>query len=334
MFSVGWGCRGTCRRSDRGTTDAQSHGVRRMRQLALVTPMLVCTTGCASLSRHVGLTAGAAASSDDSLTRVVAELKLHLRDDTYRYDRATTDDGRDVYAVALWKLDRIAALRARPQDKWENADFVIEFARGKALEKLRRYGEAAAAFERVAGSGSLLGDSAAERAHAVETFAAASARPTEPFVSPEEERVFIEGRIARWRELAEATEGTPQQSLALEEVEAWQVMRVDWYARGDRLADAIGACENLLEGNRQSKLFGKHLLRLGDLYAASARRAELQSRANLQNLDPSHYESLVDQAFSAYELAAEDRRPTLRREARSRIDALLAYQEGAAARVP
>jgi len=148
------------------------------------------------------------------------------------------------------------------------------------------------------------------------------------------ERLFIESRIGRWRELAQGTESAPEGSLALEEVEAWQVMKVDWYARGDRLEEAIAACEALLEGNRDSKLFAKHLLRLGDLYAASARRAELQSRANLQNLDPSHYESLVDQAFSAYELAAEDRRPALRREARSRIDALLAYQEGAASRVP
>ena len=318
---------------DRGTADARWAAVRRMRQIALVTPVLVCTTGCASLSRLTG-SAASAPTGDDSLTRVVAELKLHLRDDTYRYDRATTDDGRNVFAVALWKLDRIAALRARPQEQWENADFVIEFARGKALEKLRRYSEAEAAFEHVAQSGSLLGDSAAERAHVVEAFVEASARPAEPFASPEEERVFIESRIGRWRELAQGTESAPEGSLALEEVEAWQVMKVDWNARGDRLEEAIAACEALLEGNRDSKLFAKHLLRLGDLYAASARRAELQSRANLQNLDPSHYESLVDQAFSAYELAAEDRRPALRREARSRIDALLAYQEGAASRVP
>ena len=304
-----------------------------MRQIALVAPVLVCTTGCASLSRFTG-SHGADPVADDSLTRVVAELKLHLRDDTYRYDRASGDDGRNVFAVALWKLDRLAALRARPADRWENADYVIEFARGKALERLRRYGEAVSAFKHVAGSGSLLGDAAAERASVVESFANASARPAEPFPNPEAERIFIEGRIDLWRHLAEGAHGTEYESLALEEVEAWQVMRVDWYARGDQLAAAISACENLIEANRESKLFGRHLLRLGDLYAASARRAELQARANLASLDTSSYDSLVDQAFSAYELAAEDRRPALRREARSRIEALLAYHEGAAARVP
>lgn len=318
----------------RGTADAVSPGVRPMRQIVLVTPVLIfCTAGCASLSGLMGRSATETAA-DDSLTRVVAELKLHLRDDTYRYDRATTEDGRNVYAVALWKLDRLASLRARPKESWENADYVIEFARGKALERLRRYADAVAAYQRVAASGSLLGDAAAERAQVIDSFARASARPAEPFANPEEERHFIEGRIELWRQLADQVHGTPYESLALEESEAWQVMRVDSLARGDRLGDAIAACENLIEANRESKLFGKHLLRLGDLYADSARRIELQAHANLASLDPSGYEALVDQAFSAYELAAEDRRPALRREARSRIDELLAYQEGAAARVP
>jgi len=301
--------------------------------MALVAPVLVCATGCASLSRMTGL-AGKEPAYDDSLTRVVAELKLHLRDDTYRYDRATTEDGRNVYAVALWKLDRLAAQRARAPESWENADYVVEFARGKALERLRRYADAVAAFQRVAGWGSVLGDAAAERARAIDSFAAASAAPAEPFANPEEERLFIEARISLWRKLADEVHGTPYEPLAQEEIEAWQVMRVDWFARGDRLADAIAACQSLLETNRESKLFGKHLLRLGDLYSDSARREELRARANFSNLDPSRYESLVDQAFSAYELAAADRRPALRREARSRIDALLAYHEGAAARVP
>ena len=307
--------------------------VRAIRQIALVAPVLFCATGCASLSPF-GTPDASEVAADDSLTRVVAELKLHLRDDTYRYDRATTTDGRNVYAVALWKLDRLASLRARPEESWENADYVIEFARGKSLERLRRYGDAVAAYERVAASGSLLGDTAAERGRVIDNFARASARPAEPFATPEDERLFIEARIDLWRQLAEEVSGTRYESLALEELEAWQVMRVDWFKRGDRLGDAISACQNLLEENRESKLFGRHLLRLGDLYAESARRVELQANANLASLDPSRYESLVDQAFSAYELAAEDRRPALRREARTRIDALLAYHEGAAARVP
>ncbi len=300
--------------------------------MALLAPMLVFAGGCATVSQLTGAALDPVA--DDSLTRVVSELKLHLRDDTYRYDRAVASDGRNVYAVALWKLDRLAGLRAKPEAEWENADYVVEFARGKALERLRRYGEALAAFQRVAASGSLLGDSAAERARVMESFALAAAPPDEPFANPDEERTFIDGKIGLWRRLAEEVQGTPHEPLALEEIESWQIMRVDWLTRADRLADAIFSCEKLIETNRDSKLYGKHLLRLGDLYAASARRASLQARANIASLDPAKYETLLDQAFSAYELAAEDRRPALRKEARNRIEALLAYHEGATARVP
>jgi len=168
----------------------------------------------------------------------------------------------------------------------------------------------------------------------IDSFADASARPAGPFANAEEERQFIDARIGLWRSLADEVRGSAYEPLALEEIEAWQVMRVDALARADRLADAISACQSLLETNRESKLFGKHLLRLGDLYADSARREELQAHANFSALDPGRYESFVDQAFSAYELAAEDRRPTLRREAHSRIESLLAYHEGATARVP
>jgi tetratricopeptide (TPR) repeat protein len=281
----------------------------------------------------VGGTSAEEAQSD-SLTRVVAELKLHLRDDTYRYDRATDESGRNVYAVALWRLDRLAAQRGRSLEEFENADYVIEFARGKALERLRRYGEALAAFRHVEASGSLLGDAAAERARVVESFALAAAPPDQPFATPEDERLFIEAKLALWKVLAENVRDTAHEPLALEEIEAWQIMRVDWYARADRLSDALDACRKLIESNRESKLYGKHLLRLGDLYADSAHRAQLQAGANLSPLDPQRYESLLDQAFSAYELAAEDRRPGLRREARTRIEALLADHEGMQARAP
>ena len=126
----------------------------------------LCTAGCASLSGRWAERDRAAA--DDSLTRVVSELKLHLRDDTYRYDRGDDRDGRNVYAVALWKLDRLAGCAPARRTSWENADYVIEFARGKALERLRRYGDAVAAYQRVAASGSVLGDAATERAQVID----------------------------------------------------------------------------------------------------------------------------------------------------------------------
>ncbi len=288
-------------------------------------PLVAALAGCSSLSPSGSRTDSA--RTPDSLTAVVSQLKLHMRDDTYRFERSVAEGGSNVYAAALWKLDRLAARRAQPVEAWQNADYVIEFARGKALERLRRYDEALQAYRRVQGSGSVLGDAAAERAQVTEKFSAASKPPAQPFASPADELVFIESRLALWRDLRLEVRDTPQESLAREEVEAWEVVRVDWLARAGQVEDATRACRALIESNRESKLFARHLIRLGDLYADSARREQLNARAKLSTFDAERYDALLDQAFSAYELAGEDRKSALRREARTRIDALLAYHE-------
>ncbi len=310
----------------------QPANVRSIRQIALMAPILGWLGGCASLSPSVSN--GGADELPESLTVVISQLKLHMRDDTYRFDRAVGPDGSNVYAVALWKLDRLAALRARPEDEWQNADYVIEFARGTALERLRRYDEAATAYRRVEGSGSVLGDAAAERLRIAQRFALAAAPPEQPFASPAEELQFIDGRVERWRGLASELRDAPQESLAREEAEAWEVMRVDALARSGQLGEALRACRAMAESNRESKLFGKHLLRLGDLYADSARREQLQARTNAARFDAAKYDALLDQAFSAYELAGEAYQPAMRREARTRIDSLLSYHEEVRAHAP
>ncbi len=307
-------------------------GVRSMRQITLLAPLLGWLGGCASLQS--GDANGGSDAPPESLTVTISELKLHMRDDTYRFERAVGPDGGDVYAVALWKLDRLAAARARPEGEWQNVDYLIEFARGNALERLRRYPDAAGAYARVGASGSVLGDAATQRGRVMERFAHAASAPEQPFASGAEELEFIGGRIARWRELALEFHDVPQESLAREEAEAWEVMRVDALTRQGQRDEAIRACRALVESNRESKLFGHHLLRLGDLYADSARGEQLKARTNLSPLDAAKYDTLLDQAFSAYELAAEGHQPAMRREARTRIESLSSYHAEVRAHAP
>ncbi len=260
----------------------------------------------------------------DSLTSIVAELKLHLRQDGYRFDRALLADGRDVLSVSLWKLDRLQQLRAVSAAEWENVDRVIEFARGRALERLRRYGEAHAAFERVAASGSVLAAPAFEAATVMARF---DASPDAPGGTPELGTAEIQSQVDRWHTLSREFAGTSYQSLALEEAEAWEMLRVGWHERAEGNERAILSCERLIEANRASKLYSRHLLRLGDLYSDLARYVYLRSRTQ-GRLDVIRYEEHIDRALAAYELAAEDRRSGLRKQARTRIEALLAYHQG------
>ena len=260
----------------------------------------------------------------NTLTVVVAELKVHLGEDRYRFHRAVTADGRDVIAVSLWKLDRLQQLRSVPRADWQNVDLVIEFARARALERLRRYEKAGRAFARVAASGSVLAAPAQEASSVMARFVGYQ----EPAAEQDLER--IQAQVLRWRGLSYELVKTPYQSLALEEAELWEMLRVDSHLRHQGPESAIQSCVRLIEQNRDSKLYSRHLLRLGDLYADLAGSVYLRAQTRGPG-DLAEYEQLIDRALAAYELAAEDRRPGLRSEASARIEALLATHRGAVA---
>lgn len=269
-----------------------------------------------------------------TLTAIVAELHLHLKDDTYRLDRARTEGGQNVFTLALWRLERLQARRARSMGGRENVDIVIDFARARALERLRRYEEAAEAYASVERTGSRLGEAAQERLEILRRFAHESG-PLEPRPRvPEEALAGIEMRIRSWEQLALEYSRTEFESLALEEGEAWEMVRVDWFARHRSAEEAIAACRRLVERHHTSKLYPEHLIRLGDLYADAARRVYLRARARLAPFDAERYELFLDQGLASYELAAEHRAGQTQEAAASKIEALLAQHEGIRSHVP
>lgn len=317
----------------------------RLVQVGAILVFALTLSGCATLRPfprdrdHAETPAG-----ERTLSAIVAELHLHLRDDTYRYDRARSEGGQNVFALALWRLDRLRAQRAqRPEarrsearrpEEWENLDIVIEYARGRALERLRRYAAAREAYGLVAATGSRLADAAFEREEVMRRFARHSGRPDSPLRDAEEERAFIEGRIRTWEAFALEYHGTPFQSLAREKAEAGEMARVDWFERHRGVQEAIQACRRLVERHPASKLHANHLIRLGDLYAEAAHGMVLRSRANLRPFDAQRYEVFLDHAFALYESAGDQPGKRTRAEASNKIDALLAEHEGIRAHVP
>jgi tetratricopeptide (TPR) repeat protein len=299
-------------------------------------PLFVLTlSGCATLrSFPLDRDNDETPPAERTLSAIVAELHLHLRDDTYRYDRARSEGGQNVFALALWRLDRLRAQRALPHEKWENIDIVIEYARARALERLRRYATARDAYKLVAATGSRLADAASERERVMRRFAQHAGQPGSPLRDAEEELAFIEGRIRTWEALAVEYHGTSFHSLAREEAEAGEMVRVGWFERHRDVQEALQACRRLVERHPASKLHAHHLIRLGDLYAEAAHGLVLRSRANLGPFDAERYETFLDHAFALYELAGEQPGKTTRREASNKIDALLAEHEGIRAHVP
>ena len=304
--------------------------------LLLCAPLLLATSAC-STAIGPGATqpeapADTAVHGQDmeTLTLIVSALRVHLREDTYRFPHARTRDGRDIFDVSLWKLDRLMRMRA-PAMPGElgvhNVDLVIDFARARALERLRRYAEAHTAYEGVARVGSLLADGAVDASWVMAEFAEATAPTTEPADGSDEALARIDARITRWQELLREQRGTTYESLAHEEAERWEVQRVEWLERHASLVRALAGCRRLIERNHASKHQASHLLRLGDLYADAARR-ERPGNGRRNPSKANAYERLIDRAFSAYELAGEDRAAALRWEADTRIEALLAQHQG------
>jgi tetratricopeptide (TPR) repeat protein len=274
-----------------------------------------------------------AAEADQSLTLIVARLQMHLRDDTYRSARSTGTDGRSVFASSLWQLDRLQGRRNVPEDQWANVDVVIEYARARSLERLRRYREATEAYERVAANGSLLTGPAADARHVMSRFARHSGPPQEPPIGGDEQIQWLDRRVEKWQELAWEYRGTSYESLALEESEAWGQARVEALLRHRSVDAAISSCHLLIERHRASKRYARHLIRVGDLNAEAARREYLTYGVTRDVFDTTRYDAYLDRALSAYELAREQRRPSARTEANKKIEALIAVHEGVSAGV-
>ena len=284
-------------------------------------------TGCALLPGGAPEPRPGAAEGR-TLTAIVADLQMHLGDDVYRYDRAAGAGAESVFGVARWRLERLQDARGRDVGDWENVDRVIEYARARALERLRLYADARDAYGRVALAGSLLLAAAEDGSAVMARFAEHAGPPPEPIADAEVELRFVEERIRTWEALALETLGSPYAPLAREETESWEELRVEWFARHRGPEEAIPAALRLVEQHHDSKRHARHLIRLGDLYADAARGELLAARAGVRGLDAERYQRWLDRAFSSYELAREARRREHRVEAEKKIEALLAYHRG------
>jgi len=289
---------------------------------------------------------------------------MHLSGDTYRSYSHLDDSGRNAFAVALWRLDQLrrsdpsvaapapplasveaarmslassvqaardsdaARLSSTASELGSDEALVIEFARARALGRLREYRQAANAFSQVEASGRLLAAPAGEHRQIMQVFASlAETAQRERQVAPASAESLRAWSHA-WFGLSSALGDSEYASLARVEAEISDQAQVEFFAARGDLLSAIDSCERLLHRHEASKLYPRHLMRLGDLYADVARREYSVSRFERRNLDVTRYERALERAFSAFELASETREPGLKREAESKIKSLLAYHEG------
>jgi len=281
----------------------------------------------------------------ESVLEVVAVLRRHVPDDTYRFPTATDFTGRNVYRSSLLRLESIERIHA---DALRSGymDGVIAFSKARALERLRGYDLAAAQYREAARVDEALRDEALRSARVCDEITAAvkvGIDFEDPVAPPEAgapragdpldaDRVVAEldERVALLSFLLDEQEGTHYAAVVHEEIERADEVRAAWfeshrYDLPDGQLRAVSEMQRVASRHAASKNRLRHILRLAALYDDLAHEYVNAVPPESLEFDPARFQDLVDPAVHLYEsVAAQDGTPE-KLEATRRLEAFLAF---------
>lgn len=273
----------------------------------------------------------------ESLLEVVSVLRRHVPDDTYRYAPARDFTGRNVYRASLLRLENLE----RVHDETLRAgtwDEVVPFSKARALERLRAYDLAAAAYREAARYRGTLRQEALRSAAICDALAEAitlgrqeSADDAMP--GPIQRATALSAydtRIALLDELQREAEGGHYAHVVREERERADMERAGFLVDLRRLVPdgdvkALAALQRNVLDHRESKLQNTHLLALGDLYGDLARDYVVAHPPESLTFDPALFEELVDAGARLYESVSNQDGAPEKLEAARKLEAFLAF---------
>jgi hypothetical protein len=274
----------------------------------------------------------------ESVLEVVAVLRRHVPDDTYRFEPSVDFTGRNVYRSSLVRLENLErvhadALRAGHMDE------VIAFAKGRALERLRGFDLAAEAYRRAASRKGALADEALHGAALNDALSEAARigfdleRPDldEPGPGSADEVLHaFDQRVALLEAMAADVQGTHYAAVVLEEIERADMARARWFESVRLLSPdgnvrALAERQRLVTRHRDSKLHNRHMLALADLFADVASEYVEANPPEGLGFDPPTFQELADAAARLYEVVANQDGTAEKLEAQQRLEAFLAF---------
>jgi hypothetical protein len=279
----------------------------------------------------------------ESLLEVVAVLRRHVPDDTYRFPPATDFTGRNVYRASLLRLENLEVIHAEALQAG-HMDSVVAFSKGRALERLRAYDLAAEHYRLAARRESVLQEDALRSASFCEAIARAVsvgvdrldplARNSEP-LDPDAEKVVeaFEQRVGELTMLLELSrmEGPGHYEYVIrEEIERADELRAAYFeamrfALPDGSVRAVAELQRVVSRHAPSKNRERHILLLADLYSDLAREYVEANPPESLGFDPPKFQELVDAASHLYQsVAVRDGTPE-KLEAARRFEAFLAF---------
>jgi len=278
----------------------------------------------------------------ESVLEVVAVLRRHIPDDTYRFPPAVDFTGRNVFRSSLVRLENLElvhrdALRAGYMDE------VIAFAKGRSLERLRAFALAAEAYRTSATREGKLEMEALRSASVCDTLDESARIGFDPTRPPQlealdppsptnKEQVMeaFERRLALLEALDEDIEQTHYVYVVQEETERADMARARWFEAVRRLSPdgnvrALADRQRLVVRHRESKNANRHMLALADLYAELAADYVEANPPEGLRFDPPTFQELVEGASRLYEAVANQDGTPEKLEAKQRLEAFLAF---------
>jgi len=302
----------------------------------------------AAIATALGACARAPAPADPkyqptaNVLEVVALLRRHVPDDTYRFEPARDFTGRNVYRASLIRLENLERVHADAL-RAGHLDDVIAFAKGRALERLRAYDLAAAEYRRAAErEGELRADAlrSAALCDALGEAVALGYEPDRPLLAGEQRGpapadaesaiAAFDRRVALLEAVESEAAGHHQVFLAREEIERADRARARWFVARRKLdpdgdVRAIADLQRLVARHRESRNANRNLLELADLYAQLAEEyVEARPPESLW-FDPAVFQDLVDAASRLYEAVTNQDGAPEKLEAGRRLEAFIAF---------
>ena len=278
----------------------------------------------------------------ESVIEVIAVLRRHVPDDTYRFAPATDFTDRNVYRSTLLRLENLEKMHADTL-RAGHMDAAIGFAKARSLERLRAYDLAAEHYRAAAEKSPRLRKEALTSAATVEAidranrvgidlpdpFAPGAANQTLP-TDPEAVVAGLDERIALLSKIVESNADNHYAHVAREEIERSDVTRARYF-KALRHVIVNGSVRTVSELQRvasrhaASKEKRQHLLDAADFYALMAQEYVQANPPESLRFDPVVFEELVEAASQIYQtVASEDGTPEKLQAAR-RFEAFLAF---------
>ncbi len=263
------------------------------------------------------------------LLEVVAVVRLHADDDTYRFPTARDYSGKNVFRVSF---ERLESLETAQPEKFASgyATDVVWFAKGRALERIGEYDLAERHYARVAELDSELADAARAGRDVNARLLAARATAPAPDATAQAADAAFAAQRAALDALASEVANNHYRFVVAEEFERVDAADAANFAARAALDSryepaALERAQVLVRGHRTSKNHNRHLLALGDLYAALSRRYAQKYPPPSLGFDPATFDEYAHGATRVYEVVAQQDGAVEKLEGQHKLEAFLGF---------